>query len=135
MESSSLVVLGSLLALLFPMSLIMIVRTLRRRRAWIHVEGVVTSVKTKRQNTGETQTTVRYRYVDSSGQQRSGTDTPWFREPKRNSRISVMYDPDRPEMSETSSMTWLYLLLVFSLILLVVGVGLVVSGLGGDIRL
>ncbi|WP_425454317.1 hypothetical protein [Nocardia mexicana] len=90
-------------------------------------------MKTKRQNTGETQTTVQYRYVDSSGQQRSGTDTPWFREPKRNSRIAVMYDPDRPEISEASSMTWLYVLLVFSAVLLVIGAGLIVSGLGCDL--
>lgn len=131
MESPSLVVVGALLVLVFPMSLVMTARTWIRRRAWIHVEGVVASVKTKRRNTGETQTTVRYRYVDSSGQERSGTDTPWFREPKRNSRIAVMYDPHRPEVSEASSMTWLYLLLIFSLGLLVIGAGLVVWGFGG----
>lgn len=130
MESSSLVALGVVLALLSPLSLVMTVRTWRRRRAWIRTEGVVTSVKTKRQNTGETKTMVRYRYVDSSGEQRSGTDTPWFREPKRNSRIAVMYDPDRPEMSEASSMTWLYLLMIFSLVLLVIGTGLILSGVG-----
>jgi hypothetical protein len=130
MESPSLVVVGVLLALVFPMSLVMTVRTWARRRSWVHAEGVVTSVKTKRRNNGETQTTVRYRYVDSSGQERSGTDTPWFREPKRNARIAVMYDPARPDMSEASSMTWLYLLLVVSLVLFVVGAGLVVSGLG-----
>lgn len=130
MESSSLVVVGGLMALVFPMSLVMTVRTWKRRRTWVHTDGVVSSVKTKRQNNGETQTTVRYQYVDSSGQQRSGTDTPWFREPKRNARIAVMYDPDRPELSETSSMTWLYLLLTFSLVLLVIGVGLILSGLG-----
>lgn len=133
MESPSLVVVGGLLALIFPMSLVMTVRTWTRRRAWVHAEGVVTSVKTKRRNNGETQTTVRYRYVDSSGQERFGTDTPWFREPKRNSRIAVMYDPDRPEVSEASSMTWLYLLLIFSFVLLVVGAGLAVWGFGGSV--
>ncbi|WP_241248866.1 DUF3592 domain-containing protein [Nocardioides turkmenicus] len=108
----------------------MTVRTWSRRRTWVHAEGTVTSVKTKRQSSGNTQTTVRYQYLDSSGQQRSGTDTPWFREPKRNSRIAVMYDPDRPEISEASSMTWLYLMLLFSLVLFVGGVILIVSGLG-----
>lgn len=130
MESLSLFGVGVLLALVFPISLIMAVRTWLRRRTWIHVDGTVSSVKTKRRSNGETQTTVRYQYVDSSGQQRSGTDTPWFREPKRNSRIAVMYDPDRPEISEASSMTWLYVLLAFSAGLLVVGVLLIASGLG-----
>ena len=130
MESLSLFGVGVLLALVFPIALIMAVRTWLRRRAWIHVDGTVTSVKTKRRSNGETQTTVRYQYVDSSGQQRSGTDTPWFREPKRNSRIAVMYDPGNPEVSEASSMTWLYLLLVFGAILLVIGVLLIASGLG-----
>ncbi|NGN96067.1 DUF3592 domain-containing protein [Nocardioides sp. KC13] len=130
MESLSLVAFGVCLALVFPMSLVMTVRTWSRRRTWVHAEGTVTSVKTKRQSSGNTQTTVRYQYLDSSGQQRSGTDTPWFREPKRNSRIAVMYDPDRPEISEASSMTWLYLMLLFSLVLFVGGVILIVSGLG-----
>lgn len=132
MESLNLAVFGVFLALPFPMALVMTARTWMRRCTWTRTEGTVTSVKTKRHSNGETQTTVRYQYVDSSGQQRSGTDTPWFREPKRKSRLAVMYDPDRPEMSESSSMTWLYLLLMSTLILLVVGVGLVVSGLGGE---
>ncbi|MFI5624610.1 DUF3592 domain-containing protein [Nocardioides sp. NPDC051685] len=130
MESLSLFGVGVLLALVFPVVLIMAVRTSLRRRSWIHVDGTVTSVKTKRRSNGETQTSVRYQYVDSAGQQRSGTDTPWFREPKRNSRIAVMYDPDNPEISEASSMTWLYILLVFSAVLLVIGVLLIASGLG-----
>lgn len=130
MESLSLFGVGVLLTLVFPIALIMTVRTWLRRRAWIHVDGTVTSVKTKRRSNGETQTTVRYQYVDSSGQQRSGTDTPWFREPKRNSRIAVMYDPHNPEVSEASSMTWLYLLLGFAAVLLVIGVLLIASGLG-----
>ena len=112
------------------MSLVMTVRTWSRRRTWVHVEGKVTSVKTKRQTSGNTQTTVRYRYVDSSGHQPSGTDTPWFREPKRNARIAVMYDPGRPEVSEASSMAWLCGLLIFAVAVFAVGVVLVVSGLG-----
>lgn len=130
MESLSLVIFGVCLALTLPVALIMTVRTWSRRRTWAHVEGTVTSVKTKRQTSGNTQTTVRYQYVDSSGQQRTGTDTPWFREPKRNSKIAVMYNPEQPEVSEASSMTWLYLLLVFSVIVFVVGGVLIVSGLG-----
>lgn len=129
-ESLSLVVLGVCLALVFPISAVMTVRTWSRRRAWTHVQGTVTSVKTKRQSSGETQTTVRYRYADASGQERSGTDTPWFREPKRNSRIAVMYDPDKPEISEASSMTWLYALLALSLVLFAGGLVLIVLGLG-----
>lgn len=120
---------GVLLTLMFPMSLIMAVRTWLRRRTWTHVDGTVTSVKTKRQSNGETQTTVHYRYVDASGQQRSGTDTPWFREPKKNSRIAVMYNPDSPDISESSSMTWLYVLLIFSFVLLLVGVWMITFGL------
>ncbi|GGR60141.1 hypothetical protein J2S40_004366 [Nocardioides luteus] len=130
MESLSLVIFGVCLALTLPVALIMTVRTWSRRRTWAHVEGTVTSVKTKRQTSGNTQTTVRYQYVDSSGQQRTGTDTPWFREPKRNSKIAVMYNPEQPEISEASSMTWLYLLLVFSVVVFVIGGVLVVSGLG-----
>lgn len=130
MDSLSLVGSGVCMALLLPVSLIMTVRTWSRRRSWVHTEGKVTSVKTKRQTSGDTQTTVRYQYVDSAGQQRSGTDTPWFREPKRNSRIAVMYDPDRPEVSEASSMTWLYSLLIFAVVAFVIGVMLVMSGLG-----
>ncbi|MER7609916.1 DUF3592 domain-containing protein [Nocardioides sp. NPDC127503] len=130
MESLNLVLFGACLALILPMSLVMTVRTWIRRRTWIHADGTVTSVKTKRQSSGNTQTTVRYRYVDSSGQQRSGTDTPWFREPKRNSRIAIMYDPDRPEVSEGSSMTWLYVLLIFAVALFVIGVVLIASAVG-----
>jgi hypothetical protein len=40
-----------------------------------------------------------------------------------------MYDPERPEISELASMTWLYGLLTSSLFLFVMGVVLVVSGL------
>lgn len=130
MASLSLVGFGACLALILPMSLVMTLRTWSRRRTWVHAEGKVTSVKTKRQSSGNTQTTVRYRYVDSSGQQRSGIDTPWFREPKRNSHIAIMYDPDRPEVSEASSMTWLYVLLIFAVVLFFIGVALVASGVG-----
>lgn len=129
MESVDQVGFGVCLAIILPMSLAMTVRTWIRRRTWVHTEGKVVSVKTKRQTSGNAQTTVRYRYVDSLGVPQSGTDTPWFREPKRNSRISVMYDPERPEISEPSSMTWLYVLLTFSLFLFVIGAVLVVSGL------
>lgn len=128
MDSLSWFGVGVLLTLVFPISLIMSVRTWLRRRTWIHVDGTVTSVKTKRRSNGETQTTVRYQYVDASGQQRSGTDTPWFREPKKNSRIAVMYDPDSPDVSEASSMTWLYVLLVFSFLLLLVGLWMIAFG-------
>ncbi|MFD4325817.1 DUF3592 domain-containing protein [Nocardioides sp. NPDC058538] len=128
MDSLSLIGTGVLLALILPVVFIMTVRTWMRRRTWTRVDATVTSVKTKRQNNGETTTTVRYQFVDSSGQKRSGTDTPWFREPKRKSRVAVMYDPERPDVSETSSMVWLYLLLVFSMVLFGVGAGLIVAG-------
>lgn len=128
MDSLSWFGAGVLLTLVFPMSLIMAVRTWLRRRTWIHVDGTVTSVKTKRQSNGETQTTVRYQYVDASGQQRSGTDTPWFREPKKNSRIAVVYDPDSPDVSEASSMTWLYFFMIFSFLLLLVGLWMITFG-------
>lgn len=129
MDSLSLVGFGVCMALVLPIVLAMTVRTWSRRRSWTHVDGTVTSVKTKRQNNGETKTTVRYRYVDSTGQQHTGMDTPWFREPKKNSRIAVMYDPERPDLSEASSMTWLYVLLPISAILCAVGIALILAGL------
>lgn len=128
MDSLSWFGTGVLLTLVFPLSLIMAVRTWLRRRTWTHVDGTVTSVKTKRRSNGETQTTTRYQYVDASGQQRSGTDTPWLREPKKNSRIKVIYNPDDPDVSEASSMTWLYVLLSFSFLLLLLGLWMIAFG-------
>lgn len=78
MESVDQVGFGVCLAIILPMSLAMTVRTWIRRRTWVHTEGKVVSVKTKRQTSGNAQTTVRYRYVDSLGVPQSGTDTPWF---------------------------------------------------------
>ncbi|MFD7073555.1 DUF3592 domain-containing protein [Nocardioides sp. NPDC059952] len=129
MGSLNLMGTGVCLALILPIALIMTVRTWMRRRTWTHTEATVTSVKTKRRNNGETSTTVHYRFVDSSGQERSGTDTPWLRAPKRNSRIAVMYDPEREGVSEASSMVWLYVLLVFALALFGLGAVLIVTGL------
>ncbi|MFE6508859.1 DUF3592 domain-containing protein [Nocardioides sp. NPDC057767] len=129
MESVDLIGTGAGLALVLPIVLIMTVRTWMRRRTWTHVEATVTSVKTKRRNNGETSTTVHYRFVDSSGQARSGTDTPWFRAPKRNSRITVMYDPEREDVSEASSMVWLYVLLVIAVALFGLGATLILAGL------
>ena len=128
MDSLGWVGVGVLLMLVFPISLIMLIRTSLRRRSWVHVVGTVSSVKTKRRNNGETQTTVRYRFVDVSGQERSGTDTPWFREPKKNSKIAVMYDPDSPDVSEASSVTWLYVFVAFSFVLLILGAWMVTFG-------
>lgn len=39
-----------------------------------------------------------------------------------------MYDPDSPDISEASSMTWLYVLLIFSSVLLLVGVWMITFG-------
>lgn len=128
MDSLNLIGMGVCLTLILPIVLIMTVRTWMRRRTWTHTEATVTSVKTKRQNNGETSTTVHYRFVDSSGQKRSGTDTPWFQAPKRNSRIAVMYDPEREDVSEASSMVWLYVLLAFAVALFGVGAALIVAG-------
>ncbi|MEB3367842.1 DUF3592 domain-containing protein [Saccharopolyspora mangrovi] len=123
--------LGVVLVPHFPLVAVMLLRTRARHRGWTHVTGTVTSVKTRRQTNGETRTAVRYRYVDATGQQRSGTDTPWLRAPRRKSQIAVMYDPDNPERSEASSMTWLYVLLPISAVLLALGLWSVAAGLHG----
>jgi len=123
--------LGIVLVPYCPVIVIMLLRTRRRHRDWIHVAGTVTSVKTRRQTNGETRTAVRYRYVDATGRQRSGTDTPWLRAPRRKSRITVMYDPENPDRSEASSMTWLYVLLPVTAVLLLVGVWALAAGLRG----
>ncbi|SFS92707.1 DUF3592 domain-containing protein [Saccharopolyspora flava] len=121
--------LGLVLAVPFPFALIMLVRTHARRRTWTHVTGTVTSVRTKRRNDGETRTTVHYRYTDALGQQRSGTDTPWFRAPSRKSDIAVVYDPDNPDRSEAASTTWLNVLFPITVVLLALGVWSLVAGL------
>ncbi|MDI2032633.1 DUF3592 domain-containing protein [Saccharopolyspora sp. TS4A08] len=121
--------LGLVLAAHFPFVLIMLVRTRARRRTWPRVTGTVTSVRTKRRNDGETRTTVHYRYTDATGQQRSGTDTPWFRAPGRKSDIAVVYDPDNPGRSEAASTTWLNVLFPITLVLLALGVWSLVAGI------
>ncbi|PSK95707.1 uncharacterized protein DUF3592 [Murinocardiopsis flavida] len=120
--------LGIVLLPYFPCIVIMLLRARRRHRDWTRAEGTVTSVKTRRQNNGETDTTVRYRFVDASGQQRSGTETPWFRAPRRKSRIAVIYDPGNPERSEAASMTWLYVLLPVTAVLLALGLWSIAAG-------
>lgn len=52
MESVGQVGFGVCLAIILPMSLAMTVRTWIRRRTWMHPEGKVMSVKTKRQTSG-----------------------------------------------------------------------------------
>lgn len=123
--------LGIVLVPYFPLILIMLLRTRRRRRHWTQVDATVTSVKSKRRNDGEVRTTVRYRYLDASGQQRSGVETPMLRAPRRKSRIRVMYDPDDPERSEASSLTWLYVLLPITAVLLGLGVWAIATGYRG----
>lgn len=123
--------LGAVLVPYLPCVVVMLLRTRKRHRAWTHVDGTVTSVKTRRQSNGETRTSVHYRYVDATGQQRSGTDTSWFRTPRRKSQIAVIYDPADPERSEAASMTWLYVLLPVTAVPLALGLWSLVEGCRG----
>ena len=123
----TLVGFGVIMLLTALMFLVMLWRTMSRRRQWTRVDGTVTSVRTKRQNTGETQTTFNYRYVDATGEQQRGTDTPLLRAPRRKATVAVMYDPAEPARSEIASTPWLRTLAVLSVLLICVG-GWVLAG-------
>lgn len=106
-------------------------RLVRRRRAWTRVTGTISSVKTKRANDGTTTTTVRYRFVDAAGRQRSGTETT-LRTPKKGKKVGVMYDPDDPDTNELSSAAFLVVVLPLLAVMSGFGVYLVLSGLSGQ---
>jgi hypothetical protein len=81
-------------------------RMVRRRRSWTRVTGTVSSVKTKRSSNGTVTTTVRYRFTDAHGGQRSGTENT-LRTPRKGKQVGVMYDPEDPDSNELSSVAFL----------------------------
>lgn len=95
-------------------------RMVRRRRTWTQVSGTVSSVKTKRADNGTTTTTVRYRFVDANGEQRSGSETT-LRTPRKGKKVGVMYNPDNPDDNELSSTA--FLILVLPLLAVMIGFG------------
>lgn len=103
-------------------------RMVRRRRTWTRVTGIVTSVKTKRNNDGTTTTTVRYRFADATGAQRTGTETT-LRTPRKGKKVGVMYDPDNPDVNELSSVAFLVVVLPLLAVMSGFGVYMVLSGL------
>ena len=80
----------------------------RRRRTWVLTEATVGKVRTRQPTAsgGGGGTYANYHYTDSSGQQHMGVDSPWFRKPKRNSKMQVRYNPETPEMSEAVMPLW-----------------------------
>lgn len=103
-------------------------RMVRRRRTWTHTTGTISSVKTKRDSNGTTTTTVRYRFVDTTSQQRHGSETT-IRTPRKGKKVRVMYDPDNPDRNELSSIAFLVLVLPFMAAMIGVGVYLLLAGL------
>lgn len=102
-----------LMAVPLPANLAFLARQHRRRRRWVRAEGIVVSSKYRKSPAAEDSGNYRtkYRFVDRSGQHRSGAETT-LRRRKKGSSIPVMYDPDDPDRNELSSIGWLYLLLV-----------------------
>ncbi|HXH79990.1 DUF3592 domain-containing protein [Nocardioides sp.] len=78
----------------------------RRRRTWVVTEATVGKVRTRSSSSGEGGTYVNYHYTDSSGERHMGVDSPWFRAPKRKSKLQVRYDPEHPGMSEALMPLW-----------------------------
>lgn len=80
----------------------------RRRRTWVRTEATVGKVRTQQPSAsgGNGGTYVNYHYTDASGQQHMGVDSPWFRTPKRKSKLQVRYDPETPERSEAAMPLW-----------------------------
>lgn len=76
--------------------------TVRRRRTWVATEATVGKVRTRQASAsgGDGGTYVNYHYADAHGQQHMGVDEPWFRKPKRKSKLRIRYDPDEPARSE-----------------------------------
>ncbi|GAB3421949.1 DUF3592 domain-containing protein [Flindersiella endophytica] len=103
-------------------------RMVGRRRSWTRVTGTVTSVKTKRADNGTTTTTVRYRFSDVTGEQRTGTETT-LRTPRKGKQVGVMYNPDNPDDNELSSVAYLVLVLPLMAVMCAFGVYLFLSGL------
>jgi hypothetical protein len=75
----------------------------KRARTWTRVDATVVSVKDRTAPDKTPQTVVKYRFVDASGQTRTGIDNPTFRKPRRGSTIPVRYNPDSPEFNEAIS--------------------------------
>jgi hypothetical protein len=106
-------------------------RMVRRRRTWTRVTGTISSVKTKRASDGTTTTTVRYRFSDATGEQRTGTETT-LRTPRKGKRVGVMYNPDDPDDNELSSVAFLVLILPLMALMSGFGVYMFLSGLAGS---
>lgn len=131
MEISALV--GVPLGLLFIVipavaASVMTTQMVRRRRTWTRVTGTVSSVKTERSGNGDVTTTVRYRFVDATGGQRSGTETT-LRTPRKGKQVGVMYNPDDPNDNELSSVAFLVLVLPLLAAMIGFGVYMFLSGL------
>lgn len=103
----------------------------RRRRTWVPTEATVRNVRTRQPSAsgGDGGTYVNYHYTDTSGQQHIGVDSPWFRKPKRKSKLQVRYDPENPETSEAEMPLWGELAAVA--LGIVAGVALVLISLAG----
>ncbi|MFG3343131.1 DUF3592 domain-containing protein [Glycomyces sp. NPDC048151] len=118
-----------LLFIVFPAvaACVFTARFVKRRRTWTHVTGTVTSVKTVR-TSNDTTTTVRYRFTDATGEQRSGTETT-LRTPREGKKVGVMYNPADPNDNELSSVAFLVLVLPFMMGMIGFGVFMFLSGL------
>ncbi|WP_110181215.1 DUF3592 domain-containing protein [Nocardioides solisilvae] len=90
----------------FMCKYLMIVR--RQRRSWTTTEATVGKVwfRDNSASGGSHGHFFKYRYTDLSGQEHAGEGSPWFRKPKRQSKVVVRYDPDRPARSEVAMPLW-----------------------------
>ncbi|NED95455.1 DUF3592 domain-containing protein [Phytoactinopolyspora alkaliphila] len=127
---------GLLLMLPVIANVVVIARTHVRRRAWTNVDATVTKVKERPDKSGgqnSSMIVVHYRFTDRQGQTRSGVDHRMYRKPRKNSTLSVIYDPHSPDINEPSSIGWVYGFLVLTVGAFVAGLWIVVSVANGSL--